>query len=106
MELEAPALRVHGRLSLKSDGKLRSWTASPFMFCDRFPHKTEDAMTRSTHSCSGWAGCYYVTAWTELQIASSTNTPPLKSFLVSPERIFNVVQAGKMEYAKAKVDLT
>jgi hypothetical protein len=75
------------------------------MFKGAIPHRSAHVFGQSLRCVSSWAGQYYLVAPKKYGLWSFTSKLPFREFMVSPEWIFNLVQAGKMDFEPAKEQL-
>ena len=104
---EEGVLRVHGHLYLSSGSdKMKLARGSLAAFKDSVPNKSHKVAALNNRACSGFAGCYYLLAPKIGLIRNHSNCAAYRDFGVSPEWITNMVQAEKMEFADARVEMT
>ena len=92
---EEKYVRIHAHAFFKSTNKMRVHDPSPFLFRCGLPNKAESCMGHSVRSTGGYAGLYYIIAPKLFGLFQYSSVKPFKEFPVSPEWIFNLVQAGK-----------
>ena len=104
---EEAVLRVHGHLYLSAGSdKMKLARGSLAAFKDSIPNKSHKVAALNNRACSGFAGCYYLLAPKIGLIRNHSNCAAYRDFGVSPEWITNMVQAEKMEFSDARVEMT
>ena len=100
-------VRVHCHLYLNGErGKLRLSRASLAGFKGSLPHRSHKVAALNNRGCSGMAGCYYLVCPKISVVYQDANVRPYKDFGVSAEWITNMVQAEKMEFKDARLEMT
>jgi hypothetical protein len=98
-------LRVHAHCFLKKDGKMRLVSDAHLLFRGSLPNKAGHVYGQSIRQLGTWAGMYYVVAPKSFSLYTFASKLPFSEFMVSPEWIFNLVQADKISYENAKGEL-
>lgn len=103
---EAGKVRVHAHGFYKKNGKMYLASKTPAVFEGSVPNKSCSFMgTQTNRGSGGFAGLYYVLAPKLGSVFTACEQQPYRDFPVSPEWIFNLVQAEKMEYTEARREL-
>ena len=97
-------VRVHAHAFLRSHSKLAARTPKPFVLCGSTPQRSSHASGLKSRANSG-QGLYYVQCPKIGQILSGGSLSPFKDYLVSGEWIMNLVQANKITYEMARLEL-
>ncbi len=101
----ARQVRVHAHCFIKKDSRMRLSSETPLMFRGSLPNRAGHISGQSMRCVGSWAGMYYVVAPKHFSLYTFSSKAPFSDFMVSPEWIFNLVQAGKISYDNAKAEL-
>lgn len=97
--------RMHTHLYLRSDKKLFIASGSVVAFKNSIPNRSSQLFGLQNRQAGSNAGLYYVVAPKRYSLARFSPKEPFQDFMVSPEWVFNMVQASKMDYEPAKREL-
>jgi hypothetical protein len=98
-------LRVHAHCFMKKESKMRLQSSCHLMFRGCLPNKAGYINGQSVRCVGSWAGMYYVVAPKLFSLFTFSTKAPFSEFMVSPEWIFNLLQANKISYENAKREL-
>jgi hypothetical protein len=96
-------LRLHAHVYLKSQGRMRVASDELFAFLGTKPHRSAHLLGGAQRACSGAAGHYYLNSPKVSSVWVASNKKPFVDYLVSPQWIWNMVQAEKMHYEAARL---
>ena len=98
-------VRFHLHLYLRRDSRMWLATADRLLFRGDKPHRSQNIGTLSQRQVSGFAGMYYLVSPKIGKVWSASSVPPFSGFPVSPEWVFTMLSAQKMEISDARVEI-